>query len=54
MTAVLLNTGNTLPLDGLFVAIGSTPITHIVDNLSPKKDEEGCLVVDVRQETSIR
>lgn len=54
VTAVLLNTGNTLPLDGLFVAIGSTPITHIVDNLSPKKDEEGCLVVDVRQETSIR
>jgi len=24
----------------LFVAIGSTPITNIVDNLSPQKDGE--------------
>ena len=50
---MILNTGENLTLDGLFVAIGSTPITHIVDNLSPQKDEEGCLVVDKRQETTI-
>lgn len=53
VTGVILNTGENLTLDGLFVAIGSTPITHIVDNLSPQKDEEGCLVVDKRQETTI-
>ena len=53
VTGVMLNTGENLALDGLFVAIGSTPITHIVDNLSPQKDEEGCLVVDKRQETTI-
>ncbi|MDO4873708.1 MAG: FAD-dependent oxidoreductase [Candidatus Gracilibacteria bacterium] len=53
VTGVILNTGENLTLDGLFVAIGSTPITHIVDNLSPQKDGEGCLVVDQRQETTI-
>lgn len=40
VTGVILNTGENLTLDGLFVAIGSTPITHIVDNLSPQKDGE--------------
>lgn len=50
---VVLNTGETLALDGFFVAIGSTPITHIVDGLSPEKDSDGCLIVNKRQETSI-
>lgn len=45
--------GNILPLDGVFVAIGSSPITSIVDNLAPEKDAEGCLIVDKRQETSV-
>ena len=40
VTGVILNTGENLTLDGLFVAIGSTPITNIVDNLSPQKDGE--------------
>ena len=53
VTGVILNTGENLTLDGLFVAIGSTPITYIVDNLSPQKDGEWCLVVDQRQETTI-
>ena len=53
VTGVILNTGENLTLDGLFVAIGSTPITNIVDNLSPQKDGEWCLIVDQRQETTI-
>lgn len=53
VTGVILNTGENLTLDGLFVAIGSTPITNIVDNLSPQKDGEWCLVVNQRQETTI-
>lgn len=53
VTGVILNTGENLTLDGLFVAIGSTPITNIIDNLSPQKDGEWCLVVDQRQETTI-
>lgn len=54
VTGVLLNTGETLKLDGVFVAIGSTPITTMVDELNPDKDVEGCLVVDKRQETSVK
>lgn len=54
VTGVLLNTGETLKLDGVFVAIGSTPITTMVDNLNPDKDAEGCLIVDKRQETSVK
>jgi thioredoxin reductase (NADPH) len=54
VTGVKLDSGEMLPLDGLFVAIGSSPITAIVDSLSPEKDNEGCLIVDKRQETSIK
>lgn len=52
--SVRLNNGEILPLSGFFVAIGSTPITHIVDNLNPQKDEDWCLIVDKRQETTIK
>jgi thioredoxin reductase (NADPH) len=43
-----------LPLDGVFVAIGSSPFTKIVDGLQADKDAEGCLIVDKRQETSVK
>ncbi len=45
---------NILPLDGVFVAIGSTPFTKIVDSMSPEKDAEWCLIVDKRQETTVK
>lgn len=54
VTGVLLNTGDTLKVDGVFVAIGSSPFTRIVDGMNPDKDAEGCLIVDKRQETSVR
>lgn len=54
VTGALLNNSEVLPLDGIFVAIGSTPFTRIVDELHPEKDSEGCLIVDKRQETSVR
>jgi thioredoxin reductase len=40
VTGVLLNTGNILPLDGVFVAVGSSPITSLVDHLDVAKDAE--------------
>ena len=52
--SLLLQNGESLPLDGVFVAIGSTPFTKIVDNLAPEKDPEGCLIVDKRQETTVK
>lgn len=54
VTGLALNTGDTLTVDGVFVAIGSTPFTKIIDNMSPEKDAEGCLIVDKRQETTVK
>ena len=54
VTGVKLSSGETLPLDGVFVAIGSTPFTKIVDSMSPEKDADGTLIVDKRQETTVK
>jgi thioredoxin reductase (NADPH) len=51
---ILLKSGKTIKADGIFVAIGSNPNTSLVDSMNPEKDSEGCLVVDARQETSIK
>lgn len=51
---VKLTNWENMELDGLFVAIGSTPITNIVDNLNPEKDQDNCIIVDKRQETSVK
>jgi thioredoxin reductase len=54
VTGLRLHNGENISLDGVFVAIGSTPFTKIVDDLQPDKDDEGCVIVNVRQETSIQ
>ena len=54
VTGLKLQNDEILPLNGVFVAIGSTPFTRIVDSMSPEKDAEGCLIVDKRQETSVK
>jgi len=53
MTGVKLKSGKELKADWIFIAVWTIPNTKVVDHLNPKKDEEGCLVVDQRQETSI-
>ncbi|MCH2188383.1 FAD-dependent oxidoreductase [Candidatus Gracilibacteria bacterium] len=53
MEEVKLKSGKTIKADGIFVAIGSDPNTTLVDHMNLEKDEEGCLVVDKRQETTI-
>jgi thioredoxin reductase len=54
VTGIKLQGGETLPLDGVFVAIGSSPYTKIVDSMNADKDSDGCLIVDKRQETSVK
>ncbi len=54
MTGVKLKSKKEIKADGIFIAIGSDPNTSLVDSLNPKKDDEGCLVVDSRQETSVK
>lgn len=54
VTGLKLNNDEVLAVDGVFIAIWSTPFTKIIDNLLPEKDTEGCLIVDKRQETSVK
>ncbi len=54
MTHVKLKSGEKIKAEWIFVAIGSNPNTVVVDELNPNKDNEWCLVVDERQETSIK
>ncbi len=54
MTGILCKDGSTISLDGIFIAVGNEPYTGLVDHLSPLKDPEGCLVVDKRQETTVK
>jgi thioredoxin reductase len=40
VTGLRVQDDSILPLDGVFVAIGSTPITTMIDSLAPEKDSE--------------
>lgn len=50
---ILLKSGKVLKAEWIFVAVGTLPNTAVVDSMNPAKDNEWCLVVDARQETSI-
>ena len=50
---IKLKSGNSIKADGIFVAVGSDPNTNLVNHMNPEKDDEWCLVVNARQETSI-
>ncbi len=54
MTWVTLKSGKTLKADWIFVAVWTIPNTNVVDSLNPDKDNEWCLIVDTRQETSVK
>jgi len=50
---IILKSGKELKADGIFVAVWSDPNTSLVHHLEPKMDNEGCLVVDARQQSSV-
>jgi len=54
MTWVTLKSWKELKADWIFVAIWTLPNTSVVDNFDLKKDDEWCLIVDHRQETSVK
>ncbi len=54
MTGVKLKSWKEINADWIFVAIWNIPNVWLVDHLNPLKDEEWCLIVDKRQETSIK
>lgn len=51
---IKLKSGKSLKADGIFVAVGSDPNTQLVSHMDLEKDNEGCLVVDARQETTVK
>ena len=51
---IILKSWKVLKADWIFVAVWTTPNTKIVDNLNPEKDNEVCLIVNSKQETSIK
>lgn len=54
MDGVKLKSGRNIPAQWFFVAIGSDPSTKLVAHMNPNIDDEWCLIVDARQETSIK
>jgi len=51
---IRLSTGNELELDGLFVEIGSTPLTELAKRLGVGLDLEGYIIVDQNMATSVK
>lgn len=51
--AVKLDSGKTLPLDGLFVEIGHLPLNELAVSLGATVDKYGFISVNKRQETSV-
>lgn len=51
---IKLKSGKSLKADGIFVAVGSDPNTQLVAHMDLEKDDEGCLVVDARQQTTLK
>lgn len=51
---VHLKSGKILKADGFFVAIWSDPSIELVKDMNPETDDENCLVVDKRQESSVK
>ena len=50
---IVLKSGKTLKADWFFVAIWTIPNIDLVDGMNLEQDDEWCLVVDKRQETSL-
>jgi thioredoxin reductase (NADPH) len=56
MDTVVLNTGGEekeLPMDGLFIEIGSTPSVALAKQLGVRLDEQDYIIVDHRQATNV-
>ncbi len=51
---VVLKSGKIIPADGIFVAVGTDPSITLVKDMGIELDAEGCIIVDKRQESSIK
>jgi thioredoxin reductase (NADPH) len=46
-------TEKVMPLEGVFIAMGSAPISSLIDKAGGKTDDRGCLLVDRHQRMNI-
>ena len=44
---------NVIPLEGVFIAMGSTPISSLIQNAGGHTDDRGCLIVDKHQRMNL-
>lgn len=51
---IKLKSWRILKAEGIFIAVWTDPNTQVVEKLNLLKDDEWCLVVDKRQETSVK
>ena len=47
------NTEQVLPLEGVFIAMGSTPISSLILKAGGLTDDRGCLIVDKHQRMNL-
>jgi len=53
VTSVMFDNGKEFPLDGLFIEIGGTPISMLVEKLGAKLNEKGEIITDDSSKTNI-
>lgn len=51
---IILKSWKIIKADWIFIAVWSIPNTKVVDILNPEKDDSGYIIVDKKQETSIK
>ena len=54
MEEIILKSWKHIKADGIFVAVWTIPNVSLIDSFQLEKDAEGCIVVDKRQETSLK
>lgn len=54
VTSVLLDNGENLLLDGLFIEIGSTPQTSLAESIGVELNDEGEIIIDKLSRTSVK
>ncbi len=50
---VLDGVEKTIPLDGVFIAMGSTPISSLINQAGGQTDDRGCLITDRHQRMNL-
>jgi thioredoxin reductase (NADPH) len=53
VNSILLDNNKEMKVDGVFIEVGSMPATTLAKSLNIKLSEDGCIIVDQTQKTSV-